>query len=1319
MKKLILVFIVFHFFAIGSMADNNKSSVGELLWKYELSPSINASKYSGIALYDSTVYLKSDDGNLYALNNNGELDWKFDTNGAYGSVCIGKDEVIYVGGYKFLYALNNSGRTLWRYETSYRIMGSPVISSDGTIYIRSSGRIHAINKNGSRKWMIDISYSSKSSNIVIDKLGNLFAPTTKGIIAIHNDGTTIWDFDSAKLATTAAIDNNNNLYFGNLDSCLYSIDSKGSLIWKYRTNEKISSAPVIGSNQTIYIGSQDSCLYAFNLTGTFKWKYKTSGKIDVSPTLGLDGIIYVGNNNGEVYAIYPNGELFWNYKTNNEITTPPNIDKNGIVYFENADNFLYALSSTSLGLDESPWPRTLCNSRNSGQTTLNIGENKVHPNFETEINSENSFKVHLFNNSSSNVIKYEWEFGDGSKSSEKEPVHIYKNTGEYLVKLKVSNNTNSDSVYKNINVGVNWKYHSYDIYGSVTLNANNNCLLNGYSSIIEINNEGERINSYKNEGEFNFTCASLDYQYVVACDRKSNINMFDYDGNLLWNYKIGMGSNNIESAPSIDNDGSVYVYGMEGSWGDYKYYLFKIKDGEEKWKYELENASDSSPVIDETGNVYIIDMNTFKVLNANGKLQWEYRGIVMDNNKSLAIDQSGNILLCTNKSIVELDPAGKLIWEYEGNENIYSSPSIDESGNIYFGSYDYHGNSFLNSVSEDGQLNWKYKTNGTPNTPAIAKDGSICFGAWYYLYVVNPNGTLKWKYKTNVAVSHANIADDGTVYIANTNPRFTYRGNLPYLYSFKTDNGGLAKSSWPCYQGYSDRSGKVNTNIGENAVEAIISYAENMITPNEVSFIDSSKGNNIEWYWDFGDGSSSINQHPKKTFDLPGEHTVMLKINNGYNKDSIYQVITTGIFTLPISNSRLPSLGKDGTLYIPTKDSSILALSEDGDLKWNYKSDGEVYSYLVISNDKQVIFMTSNDELINLNETGKEVFKYNIERFNYPNAALDLLGNIYVSGRNNLHIFNSSKELVDKIEGYYLLNEPSIGLDGTIYFSGKYELIAYDKNSKVKKWEFDIRKPADSPAIADDGTIYIGSNDEKYFYAINSDGSQKWRINTDGVIYSSPSIGPDGTIYYTTCSTLFALDTDGTQKWSFDLNSGNNYSITAAIAHNGTIYIGSWDNYFYALNPDGSLKWKFKGDSHMDFSPLISENGNIYTVSENGTLYSIPTSNGGLANYNWPCARANAMHTGGIDIVQTNTSIEEFELELNIYPNPTTGIVQIEGLLQNENTVISIFNVMGQKLEQKKINKHNSTIDLSSYKKGTYFLSFNNSFKSAVKIIKE
>jgi outer membrane protein assembly factor BamB len=51
-----------------------------------------------------------------------------------------------------------------------------------------------------------------------------------------------------------------------------------------------------------------------------------------------------------------------------------------------------------------------------------------------------------------------------------------------------------------------------------------------------------------------------------------------------------------------------------------------------------------------------------------------------------------------------------------------------------------------------------------------------------------------------------------------------------------------------------------------------------------------------------------------------------------------------------------------------------------------------------------------------------------------------------------------------------------------------------------------------SPAVGADGTIYVGSDDHN-LYAINPDGSLKWRYDTGDKVYSSPAIGSDGTIY--------------------------------------------------------------------------------------------------------------------------------------------------------------------------------------------------------------
>ena len=91
---------------------------------------------------DGTIYVGSDDENLYALNpTDGSLKWKNTIGGGMrSSPAIGTDGTIYVGSADGnLNALNPADGSLkWQYTTGYIIeYSSPTIGADGTIYVGS------------------------------------------------------------------------------------------------------------------------------------------------------------------------------------------------------------------------------------------------------------------------------------------------------------------------------------------------------------------------------------------------------------------------------------------------------------------------------------------------------------------------------------------------------------------------------------------------------------------------------------------------------------------------------------------------------------------------------------------------------------------------------------------------------------------------------------------------------------------------------------------------------------------------------------------------------------------------------------------------------------------------------------------------------------------------------------------------------------------------------------------------------------------------------------------------------------------------------
>ena len=207
------------------------------------------------------------------------------------------------------------------------------------------------------------------------------------------------------------------------------------------------------------------------------------------------------------------------------------------------------------------------------------------------------------------------------------------------------------------------------------------------------------------------------------------------------------------------------------------------------------------------------------------------------------------------------------------------------------------------------------------------------------------------------------------------------------------------------------------------------------------------------------------------------------------------------------------------------------------------------------------------------------------------------------------------------------------------------------------KWKTDIfnprmsgRAPTVSSSLTIDasGTIYAGSSNG-YFYAINSDGTVKWKFKAGGGIlsgYRGANIGLDGTIYFSSDKALFAMNPDGSVKWQLPTypRSGvtfspdgktlyvpTSYSVDALdeagtrkwsfpfsvalgmvsplVDSQGNVYFVGGDTTFTSLGPEGKLRWQYHTVSHIDetTAPIMDPYGNVYFTTFEG-LYSLDYS---------------------------------------------------------------------------------------------------------------
>ncbi len=194
------------------------------------------------------------------------------------------------------------------------------------------------------------------------------------------------------------------------------------------------------------------------------------------------------------------------------------------------------------------------------------------------------------------------------------------------------------------------------------------------------------------------------------------------------------------------------------------------------------------------------------------------------------------------------------------------------------------------------------------------------------------------------------------------------------------------------------------------------------------------------------------------------------------------------------------------------------------------------------------------------------------------------------------------------------LSSPAISADGTIYFSPYDDYLYAINPDGTEKWRF-LLYPGEggsSPAIGADGTIYIGSY-LTLFYAVNSDGTLKWTYDVGplAAAWPSPTIGQDGRIYVGTYwgGTLYALNPDGTAEWTYCVGTGKHFYDTPSIDPEGNIYVQASDGYLYALSPAGSLLWQyyvgFSGGSYFASTSYSVTDSTVYTGSLRDTLYAL------------------------------------------------------------------------------------------------------------------
>lgn len=313
-------------------------------------------------------------------------------------------------------------------------------------------------------------------------------------------------------------------------------------------------------------------------------------------------------------------------------------------------------------------------------------------------------------------------------------------------------------------------------------------------------------------------------------------------------------------------------------------------------------------------------------------------------------------------------------------------------------------------------------------------------------------------------------------------------------------------------------------------------------------------------------------------------------------------------------------VGRDGTIYVGSRDRHVYALSSSGgSVIWRRDLGGDVYSSpalhtdaggrerLYVGSDANFFFVldaADGEVLVHLRtegdlDTGIVVADDGTAYF----GAGQELWAVAPDGRVRFRFRARDK----------IFSSPSLDDDGTVYVGSQDDRLYALTAEGQLRWSFTARNDIDSgPVVGDDGTVYFGSDDHRV-YALDRNGELRWQTDVGGYVRTPVALGLDANVLvpvFGPHARLVSLDAaTGQQQWEFTVSrsEANELGVgsSPAVDREGNIYFGADDDYLYALERSGVMRWIYQTRGNVDADPVLAAEGVLVVGSDDHFVHAL------------------------------------------------------------------------------------------------------------------
>lgn len=515
------------------------------------------------------------------------------------------------------------------------------------------------------------------------------------------------------------------------------------------------------------------------------------------------------------------------------------------------------------------------------------------------------------------IVSYLWEFGDeaGSTSTESNPTFTYTRDGEYTVRLTVTDSNDLKARSEKV--------------------------------IIIVNPTNPDFTTDKEEYEMGELI-----HFTDATTTKSGTTI------TAWHWTFGD-----EAESTSDEQNPTFVYDVAGSYA----VTLTVTDS-----YDLQSSvTKNITVYDPAAAVSMewsallggnVQAGSSAALSPDGSTVYMMRSLSGSDVAALvAYDAASG----SQKWMVDLSVAMQGASPTAQAKDIFSSPAVDDNGNVYMIVRDLQSeadrNLYTISVSADGSLRWAVPV-ATPSsnlyatTPAIAADGSI--------FIAHRDGKV------------GSLTPDGEY----TEYPSTGLSNI---------TSGVAIS----------RSGMVYVTGG-----------------NSLGLFGYNPSTDVSWTYNtnFGGASSALIGALKSTTVAIGTDGTVYSVSDATSGGIIFAVdgVTGAEKWAYTTVGAIPdggvALGADGTVYASggeylasTPSAGIYAINPDGTLKWHYPSTAAVQTTPIVDSRGYIHFVDAEATYYVLTAEGELFSSLSLGDACASSPVMDANGNLYVAVNAN------------------------------------------------------------------------------------------------------------------------------------------------------------------------------------------------------------------------------------------------------------------------------------------------------------------------------